>query len=269
LSSGESTIAAVSFLNAKPLVHGLEKEPGVHVVTDVPSKLLRTLVEDQADVALCPVIDFQTSPVDLSIVPVGGIGSDGATHTVRVFSRRPIEEIERVHTDGDSHTSVALLTVVLEALHGRRPELFKLGRGPFENASYPEALLLIGDKVVRDDPGTESYPHQLDLGEAWKELTGLPFVFACWMARADRDLHDLPGILAENWARNRNRIPEIADIHADGWPRDLARHYLENVLRYDIGNRELDSIEIFWSRCHELGFFRQLRQLKLYSTPDS
>lgn len=259
----------MSFLNAKPLVYGLDEDPSVQVVTDVPSNLLRTLVDGQADVALCPVIDFQVSPVELSIVPVGGIGSDGATHTVRVFSRRPIEEIEKVHTDSDSHTSVALLDVVLDALYGRRPELVKLGRRPREGTSHPEALLLIGDKVVHDEPGAESYPHQLDLGKAWKELTGLPFVFACWMARAERDLQDLPDVLAANWARNRNRIPEIADIHADGWPLDLARHYLENILRYDIGRRELESIELFWSRCHELGHFRHLRQLKLYSTPGS
>ena len=86
-------VAAVSFLNARPLIDGLEREPGISVITDVPSRLLETLTSARARVALCPIIDFQTADADLCIVPVGAIGSDGPTHTVRVFSRVPIRKI--------------------------------------------------------------------------------------------------------------------------------------------------------------------------------
>lgn len=258
------TVAAVSFLNARPLIDGLEREPGITVVADVPSRLLETLITARARIALCPVIDFQTAAADFCIVPVGAIGSDGATHTVRVFSRVPIREIRRVHTDGDSHTSVALLEIVLEALNGRRPELSTLKTPAPEGAEPPETVLLIGDKVVRDEPTARLYPYQLDLGSAWKSLSGLPFVFATWLARAGEDLGELPATLRRYRERNLLRIPEIVSSHADGWPADLANRYLTEILRYEIGPRELESIALFWERCHALGLIDNLRPMRLY-----
>jgi chorismate dehydratase len=265
--SSEFTVAAVSFLNAKPLIDGLDEEPGINLISDVPSRLLTSLIEDRASVALCPVIDFQLSPAALSIVPVGAIGSDGPTLTVRVFSRVPMAEVTHVHTDGDSHTSVALLAVVFNQLYGRLPEVKAL-ESPDINGSQvpPDAVLLIGDKVVRNEPDPVLYPHQLDLGEAWHIMTGLPFVFACWMARADHDLGDLPNILSKYRDLNRSRIVEIAATHAraSGWPEGLAAAYLGKILRYDIGSRELQAIEMFWSKCHDLGLIERLRPMKLY-----
>ena len=267
--SSEFTVAAVSFLNAKPLIEGLEQEPGIHLTVDVPSRLLEKLMEKRASVALCPVIDFQLSPVELSIVPAGAIGSDGPTLTVRIFSRVPMAEVTHVHTDGDSHTSVALLAVVFDELYGRLPEVKKLESSDINGSAAPPAtVLLIGDKVVRDEPNPKLYPHQLDLGEAWHEMTGLPFVFACWMARADRELGDLPDILRRYRDLNRDRVTEIATTHAkaSGWPAGLAAAYLSKILRYDIGSRELEAIELFWKRCHELGLIKRLRPLKLYQS---
>jgi hypothetical protein len=68
---------------------------------------------------------------------------------------------------------------------------------------------------------------------------------------------------------NRNRIAEIAVTHAkaSGWPEGLAAAYLGKILRYDIGSRELEAIELFWKRCHELGLLRKLRPMNLYVKP--
>jgi chorismate dehydratase len=265
--SSAFTVAAVSFLNAKPLVDGLENEVGVHLISDVPSRLLETLLEDRASIALCPVIDYQLSPVDLEIVPVGAIGCDGCTLTVRVFSRTPMETVTCVHTDGDSHTSVALLAVVFNELYGRAPEIRNLASADVNgSADPPESVLLIGDKVIRNQPESALYPYQIDLGEAWRAMTGLPFVFACWMARARDRLGDLPDLLGRCRDRNRNRIEEIAAVHAlgSGWPEELAVEYLSEILRYDLGSRELEAIELFWSRCRELGLIGRLRPMRLY-----
>ena len=261
------TVAAVSFLNAQPLIEGLENEPEVKLITDVPSRLLETLIFGRADVALCPVIDFQLSPEELCIVPVGAIGSDGPTHTVRVFSRTPMEGVRKVHVDGDSHTSMALLQIVFAELFGRDPEICALESSDVNGSGDPpETVLLIGDKVVRDVPDPSRYPHQLDLGEAWKELTGIPFVFACWMVRAGHDLGDLPETLARRRELNRHRVNDIVAAHgaSSGWPEDLAARYLGEILRYELGARELESIELFWSRCHELDLISQLRPMRLY-----
>lgn len=261
------TVAAVSFLNARPLIEGLERERGVRLITDVPSRLLEILSEGRAAVALCPVVDYQLSPTELAIVPAGAIGSDGPTLTVRVFSRSPMNRVSRIHTDGDSHTSVALLTVVFDALYGRRPVLRGLdGSDANGTDDPPEAVLLIGDKVIRDEPDPSRYPYQLDLGAAWKQITGLPFVFACWMARADRDLGDLPEILARRREANRRRIEDIVATHAaaSGWPRDLAAEYLGAVLRYELGPRELEAVQLFWSRCCDLRLIEHLRPMRFH-----
>ncbi|MEJ2188796.1 MAG: menaquinone biosynthesis protein [Acidobacteriota bacterium] len=255
-------LAAVSFLNAKPLVDGLENEAGIEISTDVPARLPTAIFEGRALAALCPTIDYQRAPCALMILPSGCIGSDGPTFTVRVFSRRPFESLDVVAVDGDSHTSVALLQIVFLELFGRRPRLAKLEPG----ASPLDARLLIGDKVVRDEPDREVFPFQLDLGEAWKELTGLPFVFAAWMARADADLGNLPSILTRRREANRRRIPQIVATWAEplGWPAELARRYLADILLFELGPRELKSIELFWTKCHALGLVDRLRPMRLY-----
>jgi chorismate dehydratase len=207
------------------------------------------------------------SPRELAIVPVGAIGCDGCTLTVRVFSRSPMSESTCVHTDGDSHTSVALLSVIFKELYGRVPEITNLVSTDVNgSATPPDTVLLIGDKVVRNRPDEALYPHQIDLGEAWRSMTGLPFVFACWMARTDSDLGELPGLLDRCRDRNRGRSEEIAASHAlaSGWPEELAIEYLGEILRYDLGPRELQAIELFWSKCHELDLIDRLRPMKLY-----
>jgi chorismate dehydratase len=178
-----------------------------------------------------------------------------------------MDEVEIVRTDGDSHTSVALLAVVFDEIYGQVPEIRTLNSTDVNGSDTPpDTVLLIGDKVVRNQPDPALFPHQLDLGEAWRGMTGLPFVFACWMARTDRDLGTLPDVLSRYCELNRTRVGEIAGAHAEasGWPEELAAEYLGEILCYEIGSRELEAIELFWQRCHELGLIERLRPLKLY-----
>src|SRR3954451_22145665 len=110
-------VGSVSFLNAKPLIYGLESASDVELSLAVPSRLLEGLRSAALDVALLPVIDYQRMP-GLRVVPSGGIACDGETLTVRLFSRRPVEQIRRLACDADSHTSVALARVILAERYG-------------------------------------------------------------------------------------------------------------------------------------------------------
>ncbi len=242
-----TTLATVSYLNARPLVDGLEDEAGVELLSRVPSRLLETLESGAADLALCPVVDYQRSSVELEIVAAGAIGCHGPALTVMLFSSVPPDEVGEVAVDPDSHTSVALLDIVMSARYDRRPRLRPLPAG---GSGRPEALLLIGDKVVLAPPAAELYPHRLDLGEAWRAISSRPFVFATWMARL----------------ANRRRLGEIVRRHGvpGGWPADLAASYLGSNLRYDIGPPELAGIAEFWARCHALGIVERLRPMRLY-----
>ena len=253
----------MSYLNARPLIEGLDDSQAAIVSRDVPSRLLDGLVSGETDIALCPVIDYYRADVPLDIVPVGGISSRGHTLTVRLCSRIPVNTISIIHVDSDSHTSAALLRVLMDQMYGLRPHLAEYDA---VNGHAPsEAVLLIGDKVITKAPDDQTYPHQLDLGEAWSFLTGLPFVFAVWMARRDADLGDLPGVLEAQLRRNLGQLDGIADRYAPGhnWPEDLAREYLGQIMSYSVGPAELEAIERFASAASRLGIIPQLRPLQL------
>ena len=247
--AGTLHVGSVSFLNAKPLIYGLEAEAGLRLSLDVPSRLLDGLLDARYDVALLPVIDYQRMP-GLRLLTSGGIGCDGATLTVRIFSPVPVEQIRTLACDTDSHTSVALARVVLSRLYGVKPRFVDLAAGVVKGDT---ALLLIGDKVVCEEP--QGLPHQVDLGEAWKRLTGLPFVFAAWIARDGVDLGMLPERLALARRDGLAHLDEIIARHAvpRGWPAEVARRYLAEHLKFDVGPDQLRAIRLFHQYAAEEG----------------
>src|SRR4051794_40726287 len=114
-------LASVSYLNARPLIWELDRDPQIKLDLKVPSKLIDSLRDGTSDIALLPTIDYQRL-ANLRVVPAGGIGCDGPTLTVRIFSPQPIEKIRTLACDPDSHTSVALARIILADRHGIKPE---------------------------------------------------------------------------------------------------------------------------------------------------
>jgi chorismate dehydratase len=258
---GAAEVGCVSFLNSKPLIDGAQEILGP-VRFEVPSRLLELLLRREVKIALCPVIDFQLSPAALKVVPVGGICCRGQTLTVRVFGQKPLQEVKRVYADTDSHTSVNLMCVVFKRLFGTRVEVLPLNEA---GEGTPECVLLIGDKVVTREPSRAVYPYQLDLGEAWHEMTGEPFVFATWLALEETDLGDLPAKLKTLREGNAGRIDAIVAQYAVslGWDAGRAREYLGRLLHYEVGEAELRAMEYFWKEAHALGLIGTLRPMKV------
>lgn len=259
-----ASVGCVSFLNATPLIEGLAERSGDRVVLDVPSRLLQRLDAGTVDVALCPVIDYFRSRSPLALIPVGGISCAGPTLTVRLFSRVPPEQIQRVHADVDSHTSVALLRVLLARDHGVRPEVVPYDRHA-PGGGNPETCMLIGDKVVTAPPD-DPMPHQIDLGERWHAMTGLPFVFAIWMCRRQTDLGELPRRLVETRRHNVAQTDAIAQRHAPrhGWPVALAQRYLGTLLHFTVTEAHLRAIELFADMAAQEGLIAERRPLYLH-----
>lgn len=210
------------------------------MLLDVPSKLIDHLKDDRTDIALLPVIDYLHLP-GLTVLPASAIGCDGPTLTVRLFSKSPIETTKMLACDSDSHTSVILARIILARRFGLHPECIPLDRA---TGVVGETRLLIGDKVVCDAPA--GLNHQLDLGEAWKSLTGLPFVFAMWCARSP-DVQAMK-LLESSKRIGLEQIEKILTEYAEprGWPRDLARRYLTEFLKYDLGERQVEAIRLFY-----------------------
>ncbi len=274
-------IGYVKYLNTLPLVHGLESWREVELHAAAPAKLVGMLTGDPADggsggvpsidIGLVSLIDAARAARELSLIPVGMIGCDGPTLTVRLFSGVPLERVTTVHADTDSHTSVALCRVLLANRFGVTPRIIDFdarertlvgARSPAPDdpaGEWPETLLMIGDKVVTDSPPAVRYPHQLDLGDAWKAWTGLPFVYATWMCRSEDwgkpEIVAAADLLDRQRLRNTLRLDWAVDRFAaeKGWPADLARMYLGSYLRYEVGPREREAVARFFSECAAIG----------------
>lgn len=275
-------LGCVSYLNTLPLIDGLGKWRGAKLTMTAPSLLIDLLEDHAVDAALVSAIDYQRSSMPLTILPVGMIGCEGPTLTVRVFSRTPLERVATLHTDVESHTSVTLARLLLAERSGVTPEAepfdadaHRAALASGDASAWPETVLMIGDKVVTESPPAALYPHQLDLGAAWRELTGLPFVYAAWMCRAGRE-HDDPiaaacDVLVRQRLHNETRLGYIAARQAPvrGWPVDVARAYVGDMLRYDLDETALGSMREFFGRAHAAGLIPEIKPLRVATGPPS
>ncbi|MFZ4575423.1 MAG: menaquinone biosynthetic enzyme MqnA/MqnD family protein [Phycisphaerales bacterium] len=242
-------IACVRYLNTVPLVSGLDRLEGLTLLRCAPAQIADKVLTGEADLGLASIVDALSRPSDTVLFPAGMIGCEGPTLTVRVYSRCPLREATTLAADVESHTSVMLARLILKRTLGVSPAVT-----PYrELEPWPETVLLIGDKAILGHPPESEYPHQLDLGLAWHELTGLPFVYAMWMARADAVGNGRARLAAAILDRQRRhnacRMEWLVQSHAPGagWPVETARHYLQHLLRYEVTPRAFEAIDLFAS----------------------
>jgi chorismate dehydratase len=181
-------VGRIEFINCFPLYDHFEEELAARglaaeIVEGHPAALNALLVAGEIDVALPSSIEFARHADVLSLLPQVSISSLGAVDSVQLFTRTPLADVRRIALTEQSATSVCLLKILCSEW-GIAPE-FVPRRGPLaEVLASAEGLLLIGDEalhVLR----TRVYPHNYDLGEEWRRVTGLPMVFAVCTARRD------------------------------------------------------------------------------------
>jgi len=245
---GGLRVGAVRYLNAKPLYEGLEAlAGGVRLELDYPSRLADRLAAGDLDLALIPSVEYlRGAAAGYRIVPGFAIAANGPVRSVKLYGRVPWDRVERLALDDGSRTSQVLAQVWLDAAHGVRPaqiEPLPVGVSPLESTA--DAVLVIGDRAMKvpDAP----FRQVVDLAEAWNRLTGLPFVFALWVARAGVDLGDLPAALAECRARNLAAADRLAADHSArlGLDPTDCYDYLTRVLSYDLGAPEQAGLRRF------------------------
>ena len=264
-------VGAVSYLNARPLYHRLtDHAPGVKLEMDYPSRLADRLSAGELDLALIPSIEyFRGASLGYEILPAFAIAARGAARSVKLFCRVPFERIDRLALDDGSRTSQALARVWLDAAHGVRPrriETLPIGV-PIEE-STADAVLLIGDRAMTVTSGP--FHRVVDLGEAWHTMTGLPFVFALWVAGPGVDLGDLPDALARARAEGLENAIALAREHGPRLGLDVATcyHYLTSVLSYDLGDAELEGLRRFAGMSARLGLCPEGVNLVFYRRHD-
>ncbi len=243
-------LGAVSYLNSKPLVHGLGLDDGVAISFDVPAMMPALLADGKVDVALAPVIDYLRHHASWELLSDACIGCDGETLTVKIFSQVPPDEITALEADRDSHTSIALAAVIWNEMYGSRLQFRTFDPEQIETS---QAVLVIGDKVVNRRP--TGFAFEIDLGGAWKTLTGLPFVFAAWFNQHGADVEGLDAILRTARDRGVGAADLIATEQAPtlGWPVPLAKQYLSEYLDFTMTPQHLEGMELFFELSQKWG----------------
>jgi chorismate dehydratase len=228
-------IGAVGFLNARPLYEGLDRQERIALRQDVPSECARLLHAGEIDLGLVPVIELLRGPVTYDIVPGLAIGCDGPVNSVALFSRTPVDEVRRIAIDVSSRSSVGLVRVLCRHHFGIEPELIDAPPDLAAMLAEADAALLIGDPALKA-PWDALQARKIDLGEAWKAFTGLPFVFAVWAARPGALTRDVVDLLHAARRAGESAIPALAAAEARGDAAQAVRleRYLRRNIRYDL-----------------------------------
>ena len=233
---------AVSYLNTKPMTfafeHGAMRE-ALSLEFKYPSLLADELISGRADMGLVPVATIP-SIAGARIISDYCIGADGEVASVCIFSHVPLEEAVSLILDYQSRTSVALTKILLSKYWKLSPNLIAAEPGYEYNIQGNTAALIIGDRALEM---RNSFEYVYDLGLAWKAMTGLPFVFAAWVANKE-----LPGSFLQSFnSEIGNSIQQLDSIiAAHPFPHyDLHTYYQKNI-QYKLDESKRKSMELFW-----------------------
>ncbi|MEM6395198.1 MAG: menaquinone biosynthesis protein [Bacteroidota bacterium] len=243
-------LAAVNYLNTKPLLYGLlrreELANQIDLRLDIPSRCAEMLLNDEVDLALVPV----------AILPLLGhyniisdycIGTEGQVATVCIYADRPIEQLKTIYLDFHSRTSVQLTKLLLRDHWQLDPVLLSAKPGYIKRIGGAVGGLVIGDRTI----GLEhKFKYVYDLGEVWKAHTGLPFVFAAWASRKP-----IPQSFVEPFNEalgyGISRLHELTYLLQSPRPDfDLQTYFSENI-SYELDARKQTALQLFLSRISE------------------
>ena len=246
-------IGAVSYLNTKPLIYGLSRRlPDASIRLDLPSRLAKRLASGELDVGLIPSIEAFQDP-SYRIVSDACIACHGPVWSVKLLSQVPMPEIQSLALDEGSRTSAALARILLSRRFGLEPTMVNWPVRDSLDQVNTDAVLMIGDRAMKDYfPG---YSHVWDLGEVWREWTGLPFVFAMWVAR-DKQHGDIAEKALTD-ARD-DGLDHLANISAMEAPRyglseERCLSYLRDDLRFYLRTPERQALQRFQSYAVQAG----------------
>jgi chorismate dehydratase len=239
-------VGAVTYLNSQPLVFCLDRlAPEVEVVLDYPSRLADGLAQSRLDVAIIPSIEYLRQP-GRTIVSDACIACHGPVRSVKLFSRVPIAKIGSLALDEGSRTSAALARILLKERFGLEPRLTGLPLDMSLDRSTADATVLIGDRAMLAPEA--DFDVVWDLGEEWMRWTGLPFVFALWVARSGIPLEPIDRLLTTARDEGVCHLEEIARRAAATMGLDQAYclSYLRDHLKFHLGEAERQGLKRFF-----------------------
>jgi chorismate dehydratase len=237
-------LGAVDYLNARPLVFGLELRQGFALRFDPPSKCAALLHEGSIDVGMIPSIEYLRGG-PYCAVPDLAIVSEGPVASVSLFSRKPLTDVRTVAADTSSRTSTGLLKVLCYETFGIDPEFIPMAPRPAEMLQFCDAALVIGDAALFFDHEAAGVS-RIDLGEHWTRMSGLPFVWAFWAGRPRAVNSEHLELLIQSRDAGVAALDGIAAAYCSPEHVDLGQRYLRDNIRYDWGPRELEGLRAYY-----------------------
>ena len=268
-------VGRIPYINCYPVYGAIDS--GVvafphELVTGVPSALNRQMAEGALDVSVISAVEYARDARRYLLLPDLAISCDGPVRSVMLFSKRPAAELtgRRVLVSSSSMTSVELVRLLCENVWHARPEFVPADAEVGDIAHFPherdhDARLVIGDAALMLQAASESgaaeashravaalYPHVYDLGAEWKSWTGLPFVFAVWVAQRRGKPTESLGVHAaliesRNWGLDHLDELSARAATATGVDPDICRRYLAG-LDYGLTHEYLAGLTEFFRR---------------------
>src|SRR3954463_16386663 len=260
-------LGAVGYLNARPLVWGLDAFPDLFDVRfDVPSRCATLLHEGFTDIGMIPSIEFLRAPEPYRIVPRLGIMSEGDVASVALFTRVPIRDVRRIGLDTSSRTSAGLTRVLCREAWKIDAEFVTVAPEAAARVEGSDAALLIGDPALFLDHQAAGFT-KIDLGAEWTKMTGLPFVWAFWAGRPDAI--DAARIEALQEARDLGVADADAIGRAYAGPdrAELCARYLKENIKYRLGDREARGLRRYYELAAKHGVVAESRAPEFYRQP--
>jgi chorismate dehydratase len=257
-------LGAVGYLNARPLVHGLDRRAELFDLRfDLPSRCATLLHEGGTDLGMIPSIEYLRGSGPYRIVPDVGIISDGEVASVALFSRVPLGEVRRIGLDTSSRTSAGLTRVLCREAWSIDPVFEAVPPGVAAMVEDFDAALLIGDPALFLDYETAGLT-KIDLGAEWTRLTGLPFVWAFWAGRSGAI--DAAGVAVLQAARDEGvrDSDAIAEAYCGPERASVCKAYLRDNIKYRLGDREIQGLRRYYELTGKHGLVQRAGPVEFY-----
>lgn len=265
-------LGTVSFLNSKPLTYAIEEnlvDNDFELVATPPAELSVKLHSSELDVALIPVAELLKRN-SYSVVPGISISSKGTVDSVILLTKCNIDEVNKIAVDKRSQSSTALLRIILEKFYDLSPEYesrrYKPGNLDGEFLKDADGGMLIGDAGLEYMYNPPEGYRVYDLGDIWTEHTGLAFVYAVFAVNEGVELGKNLEALQKSKAYGLSNLQKIAELGSreTGLSREICFKYINQSIRYDLGQYEINGIIKYSELLSELGICDKITGLNMY-----
>ena len=261
-------VSAVEYLNARPLVHGLEARADLFDLQfDIPARCASLLHGGSVDLGLIPSIEYLKRP-DYRVVPDLAIVSEGEVASVALFTTRPATSLRSIAVDSSSRTASALLRVLCAEWWDTDPKLVKLRPDLPVMLKRCDAALVIGDAALFLDYEAQGLD-KVDLGDEWTAMTALPFVWAMWVGRANTVGLDHVAALQAARASGVQATDDIAERHCSGGEEqiEVGRRYLRENVSFVLDARALAGLKKFYEYVDKLRLVPTRTEFRFFESP--